>query len=196
MSGRFVCYVLEHFNFRGRTLIPDILNFCIVSTLHCQSRLPSSLSRGGGSYFQLGGLINYSWKVGWATQLLLVQWVHVQRFLPGAPMRRGGLSVWVRLYIYLCVCRQKTRLFAVLLLENRHEIALYRSASQFIFFERCLQSRTSLLSSAMAMVSNSCTAPRGIEHYGNWVCRPTTSLRERCEHTEKMSANNADWLAQ
>ena len=77
----------------------------------------------------------------------------------------------------------KTRLFAVLLLENRHEIALYRSASQFIFFERCLQSRTTLLSSAMAMVSNSCTAPRGIEHYGNWVCRPTTSLRERCEHT-------------
>ena len=82
-----------------------------------------------------------------------------------------------------CVCRQKTRLFAVLLLENRHEIALYRSASQFIFFERCLQSRTSLLSSAMAMVSNSCTARGGIEHYGNWVCRPTTSLRERCEHT-------------
>ena len=29
--------------------------------------------------------------------------------------------------------------------------ALYRSASQFIFFERCLESRTSLLSSAMAM---------------------------------------------
>ena len=53
--------------------------------------------------------------------------------------------------IYLCVCRQKTRLFAVLPLENRHEIALYRSASQFIFFERCLESRTSLLSSAMAM---------------------------------------------
>ena len=28
-----------------------------------------------------------------------------------------------------CVCRQKTRLFAVLHLKNRHEIALYRSAS-------------------------------------------------------------------
>ena len=28
------------------------------------------------------------------------------------------------IYIYVCVCRQKTRLFAVLLLENRHEIAL------------------------------------------------------------------------
>ena len=53
--------------------------------------------------------------------------------------------------IYLFVCRQKTRLFAVLPLENRHEIALYCSASQFIFFERCLESRTSLLSSAMAM---------------------------------------------
>ena len=69
-------------------------------------------------------------------------------------------------------------------------IALYRSAS---LFERCLQSRTSLLSSAMALVSNSCTARGGIEHYGNWVCRPTTSLRERCEHTHevgKMSANN------
>ena len=88
--------------------------------------------------------------------------------------------------VCLCVCGSaKTRLFAVLLLENRHEIALYRSASQFIFFERCLQSRTTLLSSAMAMVSNSCTAPRGIEHYGNWVCRPTTSLRERCEHTHE-----------
>ena len=46
------------------------------------------------------------------------------------------------------VCRQRTRLFAVLPLENRHEIALYRSASQFIFFERCLESRTSLLSSS------------------------------------------------
>ena len=80
--------------------------------------------------------------------------------------------------VSMCVSA-KTRLFAVLLLENRHEIALYRSASQFIFFERCLQSRTTLLSSAIAMVSNSCTAPRGKEHYGNWVCRPTTSLRER-----------------
>ena len=55
------------------------------------------------------------------------------------------------IYVCVCVCRQKTRLFAVLPLENRHEIALYRSASQFIFFERCLESRKSLLSSAMAM---------------------------------------------
>ena len=34
------------------------------------------------------------------------------------------------------------------------------------------------VSSAMAMVSNSWTASRDIEHYGNWVCWPTTSLRE------------------
>ena len=28
--------------------------------------------------------------------------------------------------------------------------------------------------------------PRGgIEHYGNWVCRPTTSLREHGEHTHE-----------
>ena len=61
------------------------------------------------------------------------------------------LSPSIYLFVCLFVCRQKTRLFAVLPLENRHEIALYRSASQFIFFERCLGSRTSLLSSAMAM---------------------------------------------
>ena len=61
------------------------------------------------------------------------------------------LSPSIYLFVCGCVCRQKTRLFAVLPLENRHEIALYRSASQFIFFERCLESRTSLLSSAMAM---------------------------------------------
>ena len=72
-------------------------------------------------------------------------WAHgrVKRLSP-------SICVWV----CVCVCGSaKTRLFAFLLLENRHEIALYRSASQFIFFERCLQSRTSLLSSAMAMVS-------------------------------------------
>ena len=45
------------------------------------------------------------------------------------------------------------------------------------------------------MLCNSCTAPRGIEHYGNWVCRPTTSLRERCEHTHEVG-ENADRLAQ
>ena len=98
------------------------------------------------------------------------------------------MSLSIYLCVRVCVCRQKTRLFAVLLLENRHEIALYRSASQFIFFERCLQSRTGLLSSAMAMVSNSCTARGGIEHYGNWVCRPT-NLRERCEHTHEVGEN-------
>ena len=98
------------------------------------------------------------------------------------------MSPSIYLFVYGCVCRQKTRLFAVLLLENRHEIALYRSASQFIFFERCLQSRKSLLSSAMAMVSNSCTAPRGIEHYGNWVCRPTTSLRERWRKCQQIGS--------
>ena len=52
--------------------------------------------------------------------------------------------------VCVCVCRQKTRLFAVYRSKS-FEIALYRSASQFIFFERCLESRKSLLSSAMAM---------------------------------------------
>ena len=32
--------------------------------------------------------------------------------------------------------------------------------------------------------------PRGgIEHYGNWVCQPTTSLRERCEQTHEVGEN-------
>ena len=65
---------------------------------------------------------------------------------------QGRVKRFESVYIFVCVCVvKKTRLFAVLPLENRHEIALYRSASQFIFFERCLESRTSLLSSAMAM---------------------------------------------
>ena len=116
-------------------------------------------------------------------------WIVLRKLWIAADPRFAQDNPWIvpdprfaqNIYICMCVCvwRQKTRLFAVLPLENRHEIALYRSASQFIFFERCLESRTSLLSSAMAMGSNSCTAPRGIEHYGNWVCRPTTSLRER-----------------
>ena len=59
------------------------------------------------------------------------------------------VCVYVCMYVCMYVCRQKTRLFVPL--KNRHEIALYRSASQFIFFERCLERRTSLLSSAMAM---------------------------------------------
>ena len=65
--------------------------------------------------------------------------------------QRTGYVFHRTLVVCLFVCRQKTRPFAVLPLENRHEIVLYRSASQFIFFERCLESRTSLLSSAMAM---------------------------------------------
>ena len=30
---------------------------------------------------------------------------------------------------------------------------------------------------------------RGIEHYSNWVCRSTTSLRERCEWLGKVGEN-------
>ena len=74
---------------------------------------------------------------------------------PGAPMqgrvKRLSPSICVCVCVCVCVCRQKTRLFCDIPLENRHEIALYRSASQFIFSERCLKGRTSLLSSAMAM---------------------------------------------
>ena len=96
-------------------------------------------------------------------------WAHgrVKRLITRCAWAHGRvkrLSPSICVWVCVCVCGSaKTRLFAVLLLENRHEIALYRSASQFIFFERCLQSRTSLLSSAMAMVSNSCTAgPAGV----------------------------------
>ena len=52
------------------------------------------------------------------------------------------------LYIYMCVCVLQR---LVLPLENRHEIALYARRLIYIAFERCLESRTSLLSSAMAM---------------------------------------------
>ena len=70
------------------------------------------------------------------------------------------------------MCHQKTQLFTVLLLENHHRMALYCLVLQF---KRCLQSRASLLSSAMAMVSNSCTADKNIMITG---CVAMTSLSE------------------
>ena len=76
------------------------------------------------------------------------------------------------------MCDQKTRLFTVLPLENRHRIALNRSVLQFIFFERSKQSRASLLSSAMDMVSNSCIADKNITVTGGCVRQATTSLSE------------------
>ena len=52
----------------------------------------------------------------------------------------------------LCVCT-KTELFTALLLEDCHEIGLNSLVVEYIFFERRLQSRESLLSRAMAMYS-------------------------------------------
>ena len=55
--------------------VNGIVNFEAPPIQPCKLRdsvVPPS-SRGGGSYFQLGGQINYSLKVGGATQLLLVQ---------------------------------------------------------------------------------------------------------------------------
>ena len=146
----------------------------IAMIAHHVGHVSLGVARRSGRHAQLGHVIRPTKRCG--------NCVTARRLLINSAQTFHHTSRW-NLSIYVCVCvcvwRQKTRLFAVLPLENRHEIALYRSASQFIFFERCLESRTSLLSSAMAMGSNSCTAPRGIEHYGNWVCRPTTSLRER-----------------
>ena len=84
-------------------------------------------------------------------------WVFTRCAYAQGRVKRLSPSIYV--CVCVCVCVTKTRLFAVLPLENRHEIALYRSASQFIFFERCLESRTSLLSSAMGLW------PWGVEGY-------------------------------
>ena len=49
------------------------------------------------------------------------------------------------------------------------------------------------------LLKNMNARPSGIEHYGKWVCRPTTSLRDAVStrtRLEKMLANNADRLAQ
>ena len=78
-------------------------------------------------------------------------------------MRRGGLSVSVRPY----VCRQKTRLFAVLPHRKSARNSSLPLGLAFIFFERCLETRTSLLSSAKAMAFLIALRPRGwLEHYG------------------------------
>ena len=61
------------------------------------------------------------------------------------------VRAWVCVCVRACVCvSEKTRLFTVLPLENCDKIALYHLVLQFIFFERSLQSRASLLSGAMA----------------------------------------------
>ena len=66
--------------------------------------------------------------------------LHRNYFLPGAPMRRGGLSVWVRLYIYMyvcvCVAAKNTAVCCLTARKGRHVIALL--ALQFIFFG-CLE---------------------------------------------------------
>ena len=85
------------------------------------------------------------------------------------------------MYVCMFVCDQKTRLFTVLPLENRHEMAFCRSVSQFIFLERCLKSRASLLSSAIPWVSNSCTADKNITVTG-CVVPALLRLLEKCNH--------------
>ena len=78
-------------------------------------------------------------------------------------------------HVYI-VCRQK-QLFAVLPREN----------CQFCQFCNSLKDAYKVgrlfCRVLWPWVSNSCTASRDIEHYGNWVCWPTTSLRERCGHS-------------
>ena len=57
-------------------------------------------------------------------------------FYPGR-VAVGGLSIWICQYVCVCVS-SKTRLFTALPFQNRHEIALYSLALQFLFFERRL----------------------------------------------------------
>ena len=60
-----------------------------------------------------------------------------------------------RISLSVCVCRQKTRLFTVLPLENRHKIARFCNSYSS-------KDAYKVLSSAMAMVSNSCTTDKNI----------------------------------
>ena len=96
--------------------------------------------------------------------------------------------------MWMCVCRQKTRLFTVLPLENRHKITLYRGSAIHILLKmphKFKVSRVSLLSSVMAMVSDSCAADKNITLCLSWVCHDeperayiegvaTTSMRKHC----------------
>ena len=66
-------------------------------------------------------------------------------------VKRLAMSVCMY-YNYVCVCT-KTQLFTALLLEDCHEIALNRLVVEYLFFERCLRSRDSLLSRTMSMYS-------------------------------------------
>ena len=90
-----------------------------------RAKVPSVISFYVPQAFFLTMLYSYS------SNLLICKWA--AGLLPGARERRGGLSVWVRLYVCGCVCVSAKN--TAVLLENRHEIALYRSASQFIFLK-------------------------------------------------------------
>ena len=97
-------------------------------------------------------------------------------------MRRGGLSVWVRLYICVCVCvcvsAKNTAVCCLTARKSPRNSSLPLGVAIYIL--RKMPRKPEVFCRVLwPWVSNSCTAPRGIEHYGNWVCRPTTSLRER-----------------
>ena len=118
-------------------------------------------------------------------------------------MRRGGLS-GLSPFIYLCVCIVcvSAKYTAVCCLTARKSP---RNSSLPLGARNSYSSKDAykvgrLFCRVQWPWFLIAARPRGgIEHYGNWVCRPTTSLRERCEHTHegwrKCQQTNADRLA-
>ena len=115
-------------------------------------------------------------------------------------MRRGGLSVFTRcayaqgrvkrlspsIYLFVCVCvwmcvsSKNTAVCCLTARKSPRNSSLPLGLAIYILRKMPrMPDESSVECYGHAGVSNSCTAPRGIEHYGNWVCRPTTSLRER-----------------
>ena len=103
------------------------------------------------------------------------------QLLPGAPMRRGGLSV-LSPSIYLCVCvwmcvsSKNTAVCCLTARKSPRNSSLPLGLAIYILRK---MPRKPDESSVECYGLIAARPPRGIEHYGNWVCRPTTSLRER-----------------
>ena len=67
----------------------------------------------------------------------------------------GGLSVWLCPYRCVCVYKNAAVYYGTLLLKHCHEIALNFSVVEYLFFERRLQSRDSLLSRDLFILTTS-----------------------------------------
>ena len=107
---------------------------------------------------------------------------------------RAPLSVWVRLYICLCVCvwmcvsSKNTAVCCLTARKSPRNSSLPLGLAIYILRKMPRKPDESSVECYGHGFLIAARPPRGIEHYGNWVCRPTTSLRERWRKTMQIGS--------